>query len=385
MAGPMARHVGAIVEALGDLGDQTARVGARVAMSAQDIKSAVSELMGGGTVGVFAGAAAAAVEIASATLGTQMNDCADAANQASTASRICRDRMLAAAEQVDAAGGEPTALINIVTSLDVADTMMNGYIFNFEHLLAALADAILTEALPRWANETYDATIDCVRTLNGISASLVDGGPLGPPRYIPPTPVAPTPTPVPPTPAPGPPTASIGGTSGSIAAQLSSYLRWGRNPYTGRMSYDVLDEAALARDHPDWVPIVKATLAKSWNDNDVECVAFVYLVMALSNHNPNAITHIGNANTYWGAKDLQPPQWLQIPDGQGMPQPGDIMVMSDGGPGHVAIVTNVTPTSITFANGNASQTSFTFPIKDGKVISNWNGYTLDGFIRQTGS
>lgn len=382
-SGPMVRHVAMETAALGDLADQLQRMGSRLATAAQECKATVNGLLGGAGADAFAGDLASAVAGAAAALNTQMGGCADAANLANTASRVCLGAILAAAEVVDRSGSSWDTLINIATGLDVAAAMDSGFVFNLDGLLAGLADAILAAVLPTWAGETHAATMECVRSLHGIAETMVDPGPLGPPR---PVPVPPTPiTPVPPTPGPTPTT---GGTISGIADQLSGYLfqESKGGPYLG------IDMNRLRHDHPDWANIVQATLNRDkydWGTNDVQCVAFVDMVLAIANNNPMAVAHVGNAVTYWGSSDFSPPRWAQIQNGHGMPQPGDIMVLGDHSYGHVAIITRIdtstNPHRIWFANANSDRQEEYFTIApDGTVSSTWRGYGVLGFIRQTG-
>ncbi len=122
-----------------------------------------------------------------------------------------------------------------------------------------------------------------------------------------------------------------------------------------------------------------------WGNGNVQCVAFVDGVYRQAGI---ALPATPNATDFWSAYAHQP-GWSEIPNGQGLPQPGDIIVMGGGaqGFGHVAVVTGITPPSggrpgsiqIAQSNSPSSQASLAL-VADGSVIS-WPGYPVKGFIR----
>ncbi len=122
-----------------------------------------------------------------------------------------------------------------------------------------------------------------------------------------------------------------------------------------------------------------------WGNGNIQCVAFVagaYQQAGLQ------LPVTPNAADFWPAYANRA-GFSEIPNGQGMPQPGDIIVMGGGaqGLGHVAIVTAVIPPSGTTsgeislaqANSPASQTNMT--IAPSGAVDSWQGMPVLGFIR----
>jgi|SRR5579883_34665 len=127
---------------------------------------------------------------------------------------------------------------------------------------------------------------------------------------------------------------------------------------------------------------------EDWQNGNVQCVMFVFAAYGLAGQDlPSA----PDAVFFW--RDYQDvPGWLEIPNGTKTgPIPGDIIVWSDNGLGHVAIVLDVQmPTlgqagSVTFgqANGPASieQQPLTFDAAGNLTMQTWRGYTVLGYIR----
>jgi hypothetical protein len=159
----------------------------------------------------------------------------------------------------------------------------------------------------------------------------------------------------------------------TIAQQLAGDLRGANN-----RSFDPALTPQAAQD---------AWNTPGWGNGNLQCVAFVdgaYRQAGVT------LPATPNATDFWGAYANRS-GWSEVPNGQGLPQPGDIIVMGGGaqGFGHVAIVTGVTPPAngqlgsiqIAQSNSPASQSSLGLAA-DGSVIS-WRGYPVKGFIRQS--
>ncbi len=122
-----------------------------------------------------------------------------------------------------------------------------------------------------------------------------------------------------------------------------------------------------------------------WGNGNVQCVAFVAGAYQQAGVQLPATP---NAVDFWSAYANRA-GFSEIPNGQGTPQPGDIIVMGGGtqGYGHVAIVTAVIPPSGTTpgelslaqANSPASQANMT--IAPSGAVESWQGMPVLGFIR----
>jgi hypothetical protein len=95
---------------------------------------------------------------------------------------------------------------------------------------------------------------------------------------------------------------------------------------------------------------------------------------------------------WWGAyANGNHPGWIEIANGAGMPQLGDIIIMDSpyfGGVGHSAIVVGIKlPVnggngSLTFAEANGPTPLVTMPLApNGALLVTWANYTVKGFIR----
>jgi hypothetical protein len=194
-----------------------------------------------------------------------------------------------------------------------------------------------------------------------------------------------------------------------LALQWATYLK----PYKG--VYSSLDLASLTSIPADQRNLVAAILAQDTVDwglgingaptsygsyhykGDIECIAFVAMILGLARNDssrsvlPVPLNRVGKANNavnLWPQNDANtPPGWERILNGQSLPQPGDVIVMADGGPGHVAIVTGIEynasgqPIKVWFAQANASQPEDSFPINGQTVRPTWSGYSVLGFLR----
>jgi hypothetical protein len=147
--------------------------------------------------------------------------------------------------------------------------------------------------------------------------------------------------------------------------------------------------------------------------DNVQCVAFVRASYHMAGF-PLPTDHGGIplAVQYWdGAASWS--GWKRIPNGQGLPAPGDIIVLDHPGEaGHVSIVVSVIPPQkgeteghIYIAQGNAGYTYTTtendphipginvpagiplsvlpYDLNTGKVGSTWANYTIIGFLHNT--
>jgi hypothetical protein len=127
-----------------------------------------------------------------------------------------------------------------------------------------------------------------------------------------------------------------------------------------------------------------------WAQNgDLQCGVFVgmaYGWAGLPLVNVNAVIE------WWDAyANGNHPGWLELANGAGMPQLGDIIIMDSpyfGGVGHSAIVVGVKlPTSagngsLTFAEANGPTPLVTMPLApNGSLLVTWTNYTVKGFIR----
>lgn len=163
----------------------------------------------------------------------------------------------------------------------------------------------------------------------------------------------------------------LGNQIGSAATQLAADLR---GPFN--RAYDPTQTPLAAQ---------QALNTPGWGNGNVQCVAFV----------DGAYRQAGiqlpahpNGGDFWGAYANQP-GWQEIPNGQGLPQPGDILAFSGGaqGFGHVAVVTGVIPPangqpgSVTFAQSNSPTTIASLAITSTGAIQAWPGYQVQGSIR----
>jgi hypothetical protein len=129
--------------------------------------------------------------------------------------------------------------------------------------------------------------------------------------------------------------------------------------------------------------------AASSNGN-LQCVMFDVAAYGLAGID---LPVVSNAVDFWAnyqAASLRTKGWVEIPNGSGLPAPGDIVILSSpyfGGVGHMTIVTAVTPPvdghagSLTFAQANGPGAINTFPLPSDLRLSTWTNYTVLGFIR----
>ena len=125
-----------------------------------------------------------------------------------------------------------------------------------------------------------------------------------------------------------------------------------------------------------------------WGNGNIQCVAFVDGVFRQAGITLPATP---NGVDFWSAYQGRA-GWQEIANGQGLPQPGDIITFAGGaqGFGHVAVVTQVTPPSggqpgsVTFAQSNSPSPLGTLPIAADGSVTAWPGYQAQGFIRANG-
>ncbi|MGH3180877.1 MAG: transglycosylase SLT domain-containing protein [Streptosporangiaceae bacterium] len=128
-----------------------------------------------------------------------------------------------------------------------------------------------------------------------------------------------------------------------------------------------------------------------WQEGSLQCVMLITGAFALAGA---ALPATGNAIDFWSLYAHRS-GWMEIPSSapgtaayqRSLPQPGDIMVWADNGPGHVAIVTAVVPPgtgqpgSITFAESNGPGALLSEPLLPDFTVQTWKGYTVYGYIR----
>ncbi|HEU5383611.1 MAG TPA: lytic transglycosylase domain-containing protein [Ktedonobacteraceae bacterium] len=126
------------------------------------------------------------------------------------------------------------------------------------------------------------------------------------------------------------------------------------------------------------------------SNGNLQCVMFDVAAYGLAGID---LPVVSNAVDFWAnyqAPSLRAKGWEEIPNGAGMPAPGDMVIMSSpyfGGVGHMTIITAVTPPtngragSLTFAQANGPGATNTFPLPSDLRLSTWTKYTVLGFIR----
>lgn len=132
---------------------------------------------------------------------------------------------------------------------------------------------------------------------------------------------------------------------------------------------------------------------ENWANGNYQCVSFVRGVY--SQVFPMNLTN--DAFNLWYTYQHQP-GWQEIPSAagdvseRGMPQPGDVMIFRDRGPGHAAIVMAVTAPQngkngeVVFANANSTSPYDHMPLLPNLLVdtSAWNHsntYTVWGYLR----
>jgi CHAP domain len=164
---------------------------------------------------------------------------------------------------------------------------------------------------------------------------------------------------------------SQGAQIASVALQLAGDLRGYHNLY-----YDPATTPAQAQ---------AAFNTPCWGNGNIQCVAFVDGVYQQAGI---PLPAAPNAVDFWSAYAHRA-GWTEVPNGQGLPQPGDIIVQSGGaeGFGHVAVVTAVTPPhdgqpgQLQLAQANAPTSTATLTINASGQVQVGPGYHVLGFIR----
>jgi hypothetical protein len=167
------------------------------------------------------------------------------------------------------------------------------------------------------------------------------------------------------------PGSATGNQIASIATQLAGDLRGSNNQF-----YDVSQTPAAAE---------AAFNTPGWGNGNIQCVAFVDGVFRQAGITLPATP---NGADFWHAYQGAA-GWNEIANGQGLPQPGDIIAFAGGaqGFGHVAVVTGVVapgngqPGSVTFAQANSPTAQATLPITPDGTVQAWPGYQVQGYIR----
>lgn len=404
VSGPLTRLVGpTLTNPLQALGEQTGQLCAAMHDALGDLQRALDLLQGGAGLDAYAGQAARMLAETAAALTTQMTDFAQASDSVSQIAYRCASNLGTAANNADRAAPDWGTLSDATATINTGDVARNGdaagsvaeakvRIQRGPAMLTSVerqSDAAATAAaVTTWARATRDAATTASSQVAGVTQSvsetLAGGLRSSLPQLVSPTPIGPLVR------IATSESGGVGEQRAAVALQLSRYAR-GQNALA-------LNEAALAHDHPEWAGAAHAALASGASDGDAQCVAFMYLVYALSQSTAQDAPPLpkGDAETMWDAPDFAPPKWARIANGQGLPHPGDIMVMADGGPGHVAIITGVSqhPPHVTFANGMAPadpvgparEALHTFPMTaEGRVESTWGKQsTILGFLRQVG-
>ncbi len=129
----------------------------------------------------------------------------------------------------------------------------------------------------------------------------------------------------------------------------------------------------------------------NWQEGQLQCVEFVTAAYTLAGQ---TLPYAGNAIDFWtGYQDRS--GWQEISnDSRNSPLPGDIIVWSDGGLGHVAIALDVKlPTNentsgyVTFGEANGPTPIVQEPLiinsAGNLVMLTWPGYDVLGYIRHT--
>lgn len=159
----------------------------------------------------------------------------------------------------------------------------------------------------------------------------------------------------------------------TAAQQLATDLRGANNRY-----FDTTQTPQAAQQAFD---------TPGWGNGNVQCVAFVdgaYRQAGIT------LPATPNATDFWSAYANRP-GWTEVANGQGTPQPGDIVVMGGGaqGFGHVAVVTSVTspangqPGTIHIAQSNSPTATASLTLASDGNVTAWPGYPVKGFIRPT--
>lgn len=187
---------------------------------------------------------------------------------------------------------------------------------------------------------------------------------------------------------------SRGQAIGDYAKQMASQLQVN----DGRVR--ALDPKWLASLPPDEQQLVKNVIARApgyWSQDDIECVAFVALAYGFAFHNAGALPDVRNAYQFW--RDYASRQgWTEIPNGASTPESGDIIVMTGGADGHVAIVTgpaydeqhrfigySIAQSNIRPDSKHPDPSQMVWAVdSNGKLVSPWSGYSIKGMIRYTG-
>jgi hypothetical protein len=129
------------------------------------------------------------------------------------------------------------------------------------------------------------------------------------------------------------------------------------------------------------------SLCADAQSGNLQCVEFVAAVFAVTD---DELPSIGNADRFWTLYQEQP-GWQEVPASavrQQAPALGDMVAWSGGHAGHLAMVVDVQPPthghdgSITVVQTEAADLFDKLTWHANGRIDSWQGYTLQGFIRQ---
>lgn len=247
-------------------------------------------------------------------------------------------------------------------------------------LAACMLSALVAPALAVVAARTYqEAQMVCDPTPGRATPSPPGAGTATPARSPVPThqsPASPAPTSAPPEMCIAPAAGTIAAAAFSMAQMLSG------DP---DVFYRTMPPAVLAY----WQQLCPG--CTSWQNGNLQCGMYAVGVYAWAGVPVPAVPN--------AAKDFWPtyaqnafPGWIEVPDGTGLPQPGDLMVFDTPhwptSPGHIAVVIAVTPPAgghngaVTFGEANGPAPILRWALlPTNSLVVPWNGYSMLGYIR----
>jgi hypothetical protein len=171
------------------------------------------------------------------------------------------------------------------------------------------------------------------------------------------------------------------------ASEMAQHLHNG-----GAYGFDVVMDSGFPKGAIDFWDSVCGYPGCAWNlSGDLQCGQFVGMAYGWAGL---PLVDVNVVLEWWNVyENGAQPGWIEIGNGTGMPQPGDIVIFATPpgpffGEGHAGIVTSVQPSiqggagSLTFAEANGPTQFVTMPLApDGALVPTWSGYTVMGFIR----
>jgi hypothetical protein len=127
-----------------------------------------------------------------------------------------------------------------------------------------------------------------------------------------------------------------------------------------------------------------------WQNGNLQCVMLAVAAYGLAR---DPLPVVANAVDFWPLYQrpaLQQQGWREMADGQGLPAPGDLLILASpffGGVGHLAIVVAVDPPrgsqagELTIAQANGPGAINLFPLPATLRLQTWPGYRTLGYIR----